>query len=115
MLTSVLTICFVACYAIAFGLELFTLRRRPIWFPTPLIIAATVGLADSSDLSRPQFNRRECSANFDRRLAPVGRLGAGNRLFGDVVLSASHTDRRGAPADCSRLVFWLRNSRAQRP
>jgi ABC-type uncharacterized transport system permease subunit len=44
MLTSVLTICFVACYAIAFGLELFTLRRRPIWFPTPLIIATTAGL-----------------------------------------------------------------------
>lgn len=43
MLTSVLTICFVACYAIAFGLELFTLRRRSVWFPTPLIIAATVG------------------------------------------------------------------------
>ena len=44
MLTSVLTICFAACYVIAFGLELFTLRRRPAWFPTPLIIAAAVGL-----------------------------------------------------------------------
>jgi ABC-type uncharacterized transport system permease subunit len=44
MLTSLLTICFAACYFIAFGLELFTLRRRPAWFPTPLIIAAAVGL-----------------------------------------------------------------------
>src|SRR5690242_11969030 len=44
MLTNILTICFVACYAIAFALELFTLRRRPRWFPLPLIIATVVGL-----------------------------------------------------------------------
>ncbi len=44
MFTNILTICFAACYVIAFGLELFTLRRRPAWFPTPLIIAAAAGL-----------------------------------------------------------------------
>ncbi|HEX3601335.1 MAG TPA: hypothetical protein VHU84_14380, partial [Lacipirellulaceae bacterium] len=44
MLSGILTTCFIACYAIAFGLELFTLRRRPAWFPTPLIIAATIGI-----------------------------------------------------------------------
>jgi ABC-type uncharacterized transport system permease subunit len=44
MLPSALTICFVACYAIAFGLELITLRRRPTWFPKPLMIATAVGL-----------------------------------------------------------------------
>lgn len=40
MLTSAIIFCFIACYAIAFGLELFTLRRRPTWYPAPLIIAA---------------------------------------------------------------------------
>src|SRR4051794_34839017 len=44
MFNNVLIICFAACYAIAFGLELFTLRRRPIWFPAPLIISAIIGL-----------------------------------------------------------------------
>src|SRR6188474_2616635 len=41
---SIPIIAFTWCYAIAFGLELFSLKRRPTWFPTPLVIATIVGL-----------------------------------------------------------------------
>ena len=44
MLPSIIILFFAFCYAIAFGLELVTLRRRTTWFPTPLIIAAAIGL-----------------------------------------------------------------------
>jgi ABC-type uncharacterized transport system permease subunit len=43
-MTSIPIIAFTACYAIAFGLEVVSLKRRPTWFPTPLIVATTVGL-----------------------------------------------------------------------
>ncbi len=45
MISGITIIVFAACYAIAFALELTSLRRRPAWFPAPLIIATVVGLA----------------------------------------------------------------------
>jgi ABC-type uncharacterized transport system permease subunit len=44
MLSTALIIAFAACYAIALALEAITLRRRPAWFPTPLIIATSIAL-----------------------------------------------------------------------
>jgi ABC-type uncharacterized transport system permease subunit len=44
MLSGITILIFAACYAIAWGLEAATLRRRPAWFPTPLIIATIAGL-----------------------------------------------------------------------
>ena len=44
MLSSVPIVVFAACYGIAFLLETATLRRRPAWFPTPLIVATLAGL-----------------------------------------------------------------------
>lgn len=44
MLSGISILVFAACYAIAFGLESASLRRRPAWFPTPLIIATAAGL-----------------------------------------------------------------------
>jgi len=45
MFSTALIIAFTASYAIAFALEALTLRRRPAWFPTPLIIATAVALS----------------------------------------------------------------------
>lgn len=42
---SILIIAFTVCYANAFGLELVSLKRRPAWFPKPLIAATLLGLA----------------------------------------------------------------------
>jgi len=44
MLSTALIVAFIACYAIAFALEALTLRSRPAWFPTPLVIATAIGL-----------------------------------------------------------------------
>jgi ABC-type uncharacterized transport system permease subunit len=44
MLSGISIICFVACYAIAFVLEIIRLRRRPAWFHIPLAIATAAGL-----------------------------------------------------------------------
>ena len=44
MLTGISILCFAACYAIAFGLEVVRLRRRPAWFHIPLAIATAAGL-----------------------------------------------------------------------
>jgi ABC-type uncharacterized transport system permease subunit len=44
MLSGISTICFAACYAIAFVLEIVRLRRRPVWFHIPLAIATSAGL-----------------------------------------------------------------------
>lgn len=41
---SIPIIAFTWCYAIAFGLEVVSLKRRPAWFPKPLIAATAVGL-----------------------------------------------------------------------
>ena len=44
MLTGISILCFAACYAIAFGLEVVRLRRRPAWFHIPLAVATAAGL-----------------------------------------------------------------------
>jgi ABC-type uncharacterized transport system permease subunit len=44
MLPSIFFLFFAFCYAIAFSLELLTLRRRTTWYPTPLIVATAVGV-----------------------------------------------------------------------
>jgi ABC-type uncharacterized transport system permease subunit len=44
MLSSILIIAAAGCYAIAFGLEVVGLKRRPAWFPKPLLVATAIGL-----------------------------------------------------------------------
>jgi ABC-type uncharacterized transport system permease subunit len=44
MLSGISTLCFGACYAIAFMLEIVRLRLRPAWLHIPLAIATSVGL-----------------------------------------------------------------------
>jgi ABC-type uncharacterized transport system permease subunit len=48
MLSGISIICFVACYAITFALEVVRLRRRPVWFHIPLAIAASAGVLAQS-------------------------------------------------------------------
>ena len=76
-----LIICSAAGYAVAFALELLGLRRRLAWRPVALRALMLYALAGPHHLSDQKRSQQQCAANFDRRLASLGRLAHRNRLL----------------------------------